>query len=105
MGDDCWIWTASLTHGYGQFYWNGVIGRAHRMSYEVFIGPIPTSAQVQHKCDRKDCVNPHHLKLGTHKTNNADMFSRGEPDLTPQEFERLSAELADLDRKAEVSNH
>jgi hypothetical protein len=74
------------------------------MSHEEFIGPIPPGAQVQHKCDRKDCINPKHLKLGTPATNIADIFSRGDPDLTPQEFERLSAELADLDRKAEVSN-
>jgi hypothetical protein len=27
--DECWLWLASLTNGYGQTYWNGVIGRAH----------------------------------------------------------------------------
>src|SRR6516225_2908053 len=29
LGDDCWIWTASLSHGYGQTYWNGRLG-GHR---------------------------------------------------------------------------
>jgi len=104
LGDDCWIWTASLSHGYGQTYWNGVIGRAHRMSYEEFHGSIPPRCQINHKCDRKDCINPKHLKLGNSATNNADKFSRGEPELTRQEFDRLSAELADLDRKAVVSD-
>ena len=105
LGDDCWIWTGSLSNGYGQTYWNGRIGsRAHRLSYEAFIGPIPTGWQVQHKCDRKDCANPKHLKLGKPANNTADIFSRGDPDLTPQEFERLCDELAEQRRKAEVSN-
>jgi HNH endonuclease len=72
------------------------------MSYEIFIGPIPAGRQVQHKCDRKDCINPRHLKLGTHKTNNADMFSRGEPELTPQEFERLCVEEAEVERRLKL---
>jgi hypothetical protein len=72
------------------------------MSYEIFIGPIPKGLQVQHKCDRKDCINPQHLKLGTHKTNNADIFSRGEPDLTPQEFERLCVEEAEVERRLKL---
>ena len=105
LGDDCWIWTLSLSEGYGQLYWNGFGGRAHRVSYQAFVGPIPAGAQVQHKCDRKDCINPKHLYLGTQAQNVADHFSRGEPDLTPHEFERLCNELADLERKAEVTDH
>jgi hypothetical protein len=105
MTDDCWIWTASLSEGYGQTYWNGCIGpRAHRVSYEAFNGPIPKGWQVQHKCDQKACVNPKHLKLGKPVNNTADIFSRGEPELTPHEFERLCAELAELDRNVETSN-
>jgi HNH endonuclease len=101
FGDDCcWIWTLSLSEGYGQVYWNGLGGRAHRWSYQVFVGPIPGGRQVQHKCDRKDCINPTHLYLGTQVANR---FSRGDPELTPQEFERLCNELADLDRKASLS--
>ena len=105
LGDDCWIWTLSLSEGYGQLYWNGFGGRAHRVSYQAFVGPIPAGAQVQHKCDRKDCINPKHLYLGTQAQNVADHFSRGEPDLTPHEFERLCNELAELERKAEVTDH
>ncbi|MFY9836837.1 MAG: HNH endonuclease, partial [Xanthobacteraceae bacterium] len=101
LGDDCWIWTLSLSEGYGQVYWNGFGGRAHRMSYQVFVGPILAGRQVQHKCDRKDCINPTHLRLGTQV---ADCLSRGDPELTPQEFERLCNELADLDRNASLSD-
>ena len=82
LGDDCWIWTGSLSQGYGQTYWNGCMGpRAHRVSYEVFKGPITAGAQVQHKCDRKDCINPRHLKLGDHASNRADIFRVAIPNL------------------------
>src|SRR5262249_40703135 len=101
LGDDCWIWTLSLSEGYGQVYWNGFGGRAHRVSYQVFVGPIPAGRQVQHKCDQKDCINPTHLYLGTQV---ADRFSRNDPELTPREFEQLCNELADLDRKASLSD-
>jgi hypothetical protein len=104
LGDDCWIWTLSLSEGYGQVSWNGLGGRAHRWSYQVFVGPIPAGRQINHKCDRKDCLNPTHLYLGTQKQNVADRFSGGEPDLTSQEFERLCNELAELDRKLELSD-
>ena len=104
LGDDCWIWTLSLSEGYGQVYWNGFGGRAYRVSYQVFVGPIHAGRQVQHKCDRKDCINPKHLGLGGFATNRADVFSQGEPDLTPHEFERLCAELAELDHKADVTD-
>ena len=102
LGDDCWIWTASLTNGYAQTYWNGVIGRGHRMSYEKFNGPIPPGCQVQHRCDRKNCINPKHLKLGDHSSNKADIFSRGDPDLTDREIETLCLEQASLRRRDEA---
>jgi DNA repair exonuclease SbcCD nuclease subunit len=94
----------SLSEGYGQVSWNGFGGRAHRWSYQVFVGPIPAGRQVRHKCDRKDCLNPDHLKLGDWASNKADHFSRGDPEVTPQEFEQLCNELTDLDRKASLTD-
>ena len=33
--------------------------------------------EILHECDNKRCVNPHHLKIGTHSENIKDYFSRG----------------------------
>lgn len=44
VGEDCWLWTGSLyADGYGQVR-HGAIRRAHRASYELFVGPIPEGA-------------------------------------------------------------
>jgi hypothetical protein len=69
----CWLWTAGLSpQGYGTF---GIGSRtegkqvAHRISYELAIGPIPTGMHVDHICGRRSCVNPRHLRAVTVKQN------------------------------------
>lgn len=81
--DSCWLWTGALTRdGYGHIrakikaHGNNVMCRAHRVSYFLFIGPIPDGQKVLHNCDTPACVNPEHLKLGDLKTNTKDMVSR-----------------------------
>ena len=61
---ECWLWTGSKRNkGYGAFVWSDddglvVQGRAHRFSFEIHIGPIPTGMCVLHSCDNPPCVRP-----------------------------------------------
>jgi hypothetical protein len=76
---DCWEWTAALNNiGYGMFRWaSNKMRSAHRVSYELFNGPIPDGMAVCHKCDNPKCVNPEHLWTGTLKQNAQDMVAKG----------------------------
>lgn len=67
--DGCWLWKRSTTKGYGRI---SVLGRprgVHRVSYEVFVGPIPDGLEIDHLCRRRSCCNPAHLEPVTHREN------------------------------------
>ncbi len=67
---DCWLWMASTKDtGYGQFFVNGTMVRAHRLAYELMVGPVPDGLQLDHLCRVRNCVNPEHLEPVTTQEN------------------------------------
>lgn len=68
---DCWVWTASTyPNGYGIFsIGHGVLSAAHRVAYQLVIGPIPDGLELDHLCRNHLCVNPCHLEPVTHREN------------------------------------
>lgn len=78
---DCWLWTSNrLPYGYGTFNHRGKIRKAHIVSHEISVGPVPDGVKVLHRCDMPNCVNPSHLFLGTHQDNMDDMVAKGRGD-------------------------
>ena len=74
----CWNWIgSSCVTGYGQLFFNGKLMRAHRFSYQQFVGPLLDNKYVLHKCDNPACVNPEHLFLGTQQDNMSDKCIKG----------------------------
>lgn len=68
---ECWLWTGTIAlNGYGLIYRQGgpLVG-AHRLAYEVHVGPIPKGYELDHLCRVRRCVNPAHLEPVTHSEN------------------------------------
>jgi HNH endonuclease len=63
---DCWRWTGDVSvRGYGRIKRRA----AHRVSYELFVGPIPAGMTIDHLCFNTRCVNPAHLEPVTAEEN------------------------------------
>lgn len=69
--DGCWLWQGVLNdRGYGNMYLGYYkMGSAHRVSYEINVGPIPAGLQLDHLCRNPPCVNPAHLEPVTPREN------------------------------------
>lgn len=73
----CWLWQGKGdSKGYGRISIKDHPYRAHRISYAVFVGPIPDGLFVCHRCDVPACVNPEHLFVGTHSDNMVDSVKK-----------------------------
>jgi hypothetical protein len=81
--DGCVHFTGVINqYGYGKVHRNGRMLQAHRLMYELMVGPIPDGMVVDHLCHNIDlscsggeaclhrrCVNPAHLEVVTHRVN------------------------------------
>ena len=62
----CWLWMASLNRkGYGSFQSQA----AHRVAYQLLVGPIPDGLHIDHLCRVRNCVNPSHMEPVTPAEN------------------------------------
>jgi hypothetical protein len=94
----CWIWLLSIgSHGYGQACTDRArVTVAHRVSFAAFVGPIPDGMLIQHSCDNRWCVAPHHLSIGTDATNAIDKQRKGRAakKLTARDVRAIKLRLA-----------
>lgn len=75
----CWLWKGSRTSfnsGYGQIRIDGRLVKAHRVSYELYHGPLDPNLILLHLCDTKGCVNPGHLRQGTQSENRKEFYAK-----------------------------
>lgn len=77
----CLLWNGSRDNdGYGVLYSGPPSNRyvkAHRLAYQMHHGPIPDGASILHSCDNPSCVEPTHLRAGSHVDNMVDRKAAG----------------------------
>lgn len=102
----CWLWDGTLHHdGYGQIRIDGVVHRAHRLSYEIHCGGIPDGLGALHKCDVRCCVNPDHIYAGTDKDNSRDKVRRGRTLIGEQNASaKLTSEIVQFLRRSDETD-
>jgi len=81
--DECWNWLGAHTpHGYATFSSSsirkalGMTTRAHQVAFLLTRGYFNKSLHVLHSCDNPGCVNPMHLRQGSHSENMHDKVVR-----------------------------
>lgn len=92
---ECWLWTGGVSGRYGKVYLGTVDGvkqsaRAHRLAYEMLVGPVG-DLHVCHRCDVPLCCRPEHLFLGTNADNTADRVAKGRTRTWATERTRLGS--------------
>lgn len=70
VGDGCWEWTgARKSNGYGHLKVGAQYRNAHRVLYELLVGPVPDDHDLDHLCRVRHCVRPDHLEPVTRSVN------------------------------------
>src|SRR5262245_29436779 len=67
--ETCWLWLLSRTGGYGAFWHQGTMQRAHIYAWTLEHGPVPEGFELDHLCRVKHCVRAEHLEVVTHREN------------------------------------
>lgn len=66
----CWEWIGTrLRNGYGKKTFDKKNMLAHRWVWQQFFGPIAEGMVIDHICQNRGCVNPHHLRVVTQAEN------------------------------------
>lgn len=69
----CWVWLgAKRSTGYGVINLGGRgvgLAQAHRVAWNLLVGPIPEGMMLDHLCHNPVCVNPDHMRVCSNTEN------------------------------------
>lgn len=74
----CYVCTARHHNegGYPTYKHKGKSTYLHRIIYQIYYGKSVEGKVIRHTCDNPSCINPLHLKSGTHADNIQDRVDR-----------------------------
>lgn len=101
----CWLWTGATRRGGYGIVSAGRKGDgsliATRAAFRCWCGPLADDEFVLHRCDTPACINPAHLRRGTHQDNMDDMAAKDRRSCGPRRV--LSHEARAHIRRREMS--
>lgn len=78
MPSGCIEWQfAKSAYGYGMISYHNKVMSANRLMLILLHGLPETKSVAMHICDNPPCINPEHLRWGSHKENSKDMMAKG----------------------------
>lgn len=92
--EDCIEWPyGKSVHGYGSVFHQGRKRQAHSVALELSgeRRPQPPNDNALHSCDNPPCVNPRHLRWGSHGDNGQDKVIRGRTIPGPKSAAKVAA--------------
>jgi len=120
---ECWLWEGAeaTPGGYGRFWPSGTKRGgaidAHRFAFMLANGiALKSDVVVRHTCDNPPCVNPNHLRMGTHTDNMRDKVERnrqyrptgelnGMARLTEERVRSIRAQIAEGAAREAIAAH
>ena len=103
--EDCWLWTGLLEAGYGQFWINDRLVKAHKLMLEHTLGrSLREGMNTRHTCKNKHCCNPDHLEEVAYKLLTPDNVRAIRSDTRPQyiiaeEYNVTSPSISQIQRR------
>lgn len=91
----CVLWPLSPdSYGYGRISIGGRRRIVTHAVLEMAGCPRPPRGHALHSCDTPACINPRHLRWGTHQENMQDMSERGRSPVTREVVRSIRARAA-----------
>jgi len=75
---DCWLieYGQPVGIGYKRIRADHTDWYAHRLAFKMENGEVYPDSVIYHTCDKPNCINPLHLRIGSHADNVADKVAK-----------------------------
>lgn len=98
--DGCIIWTGTTSRGYPVISIGPGLAYVHRVLWLLTRGRIPRGVELTRRCRRKECINPHHLRPVSYRSQ--EYLSEADLSHREQSRRRMLAVWSDPKKRAKL---